>query len=140
LSVWTTPFDREKRFIDSLNMPFIQRALWPLLAVYIVLNFSDALTTLIAWATGPGFVEYNPLGSLMFDLGPAGFMLAYALKFVTIVPLFFMAWYRSKPGADDFQVRLLKFAAFVVLVAADIGLGAIVVGNNLPLLLGRVGA
>ncbi|MDG6988557.1 MAG: hypothetical protein JRN21_04440 [Nitrososphaerota archaeon] len=137
---WTTPFDREKRFIDSLNMPLIQRALWPLLAVYVLLNFSDVLTTLIAWATGPGFIEYNHLGSLMFNLGPIGFMLAYALKFVTIAPLLFMAWYRAKPGTDDFQVKLLKFAAFVVLVAVDIGLGAIVVGNNLPVLLRHVGA
>lgn len=35
---------------------------------------------------------------------------------------------------DDFQVRLVKFAAFVVLIGADIYLGAIVLGNNLPLL------
>ena len=105
----------------------------------MILNFSDALTTLFAAAMAEGFVELNPLGAQLFRLGLEGFMLAYLLKFVVIVPLFYMVALRRSDPKDDFQVRLLKFTAFVVLVAADIGLGAIVVGNNLPLLLGRAG-
>ncbi|MDG6987644.1 MAG: hypothetical protein JRN71_07760, partial [Nitrososphaerota archaeon] len=72
------------------------------------------------------------------SLGLVGFMLAYLLKFVVIVPLFYMVALRRSDPKDDFQVRLLKFTAFVVLVAADLGLGAIVLGNNVPLLLSHL--
>ena len=137
---WYGPFERERRFMESLNLGLIQKALWPLLAVFILLGFSDILTTLLAAAFGAGFVEFNPIGSRLFQLGFTGFMLAYLLKFVPVVPLAYMVGLKRNDPRYDFQVRLLKFTAFVVLVAADIGLGAIVLGNNLPLLLGRVGA
>ncbi len=132
---WYGPFERERRFMESLNLRMIQRALWPLLALFVLLGFSDTLTTLLAAAFGPGFVEFNPFASRFFQLGFAGFMLAYLLKFVPVVPLAYMVGLKRRDPRYDFQVRLLKFAAFVVLVAADIGLGAIVLGNNLPLLL-----
>lgn len=135
---WYGPFERERRFMESLNLRIIQRALWPLLALFVLLGFSDTLTTLLAAAFGPGFVEFNPIASRFFQLGFAGFMLAYLLKFVPVVPLAYMAGVRRRDPRYDFQVRLLKFTAFVVLVAADIGLGAIVLGNNLPLLLGHI--
>ena len=135
---WYGPFEGERRFMESLNLRMIQRALWPLLALFVLLGFSDTLTTLLAAAFGPGFVEFNPIASRFFQLGFAGFMLAYLLKFVPVVPLAYMAGVRRRDPRYDFQVRLLKFAAFVVLVAADIGLGAIVLGNNLPLLLGHI--
>ncbi|MDG6899619.1 MAG: hypothetical protein JRN59_00180 [Nitrososphaerota archaeon] len=134
---WYGPFDREKRFMESLDLRLIQKALWPLLILFVLLSFSDTLTTLLAAASGQGFVEFNPIASRFFQLGFAGFMLAYLLKFVPVVPLFYMVWCRREDPKDDFQIRLLKFTAFVVLVAADIGLGAIVIGNNLPLLLGH---
>ena len=136
---WYGPFERERRFMESLNLGLIQKALWPLLAVFILLGFYDTLTTLLAAAVGTGFVEFNPIGSRLFQLGFAGFMLAYLLKFVPVVPLSYMVGFKGKDPKDDFQVRLLKFTAFVVLVAADIGLGAIVIGNNLPLLLRAAG-
>ncbi len=132
------PFDRERRFVSALDIHWIQRALWPLLATFVILNFSDALTTLFAAAMAEGFVELNPLGAQLFRLGLEGFMLAYLLKFVVIVPLFYMVALRRSDPKDDFQVRLLKFTAFVVLVAADLGLGAIVLGNNVPLLLSHL--
>lgn len=130
-----TPFEREQKFVDSLNIGLIQKALWPLLASFIILSFSDTATTVVAAATNGGFVELNPLGSGLFSLGLQGFMLAYLLKFVPVVPLFYMVAIRDRGPEADFQVRLLKFAAFVVLVGADCYLGAIVIGNNLPLLL-----
>ena len=131
------PLEREQRYISSLNLGLVQRALWPLLVAFILLNFSDVLTTLVASVLAKGFVELNPLGADLFRLGFVGFMLAYLLKFVVIVPLFYMVALGGSEPRYDFQVRLLKFTAFVVLVAADIGLGAIVIGNNLPLLLGH---
>ena len=131
----TAPFEREKRFLDSLNIGLIQKALWPLLALFILLNFSDVLTTTFAARLSQGFVEFSPVGSQLFRLGPGGYMLAYLLKFVTVIPLLYMVGFKRSDPRYDFQVRLLKFAAFVLLVALDIGLGAIVLGNNVPLLL-----
>ena len=129
------PYERERKFFSSLNLDQIQKALWPLLTLFILLNFWDTITTFYASVLIPSFYELNPLGASLFKLGFPGFMTAYLLKFVPVVPLFYMAAFRRADPTDDFQVRLLKFAAFVVLVSADILLGAIVVGNNIPLLL-----
>lgn len=131
----TTPFERERKFVASLNIDLIQKALWPLLTVLILLSFSDELTTLIAFSVSPGFVEINPLGSRLFRLGINGFLIAYLLKFVPVVPLFYMVAVQADQSKDDFQVRLLKYAAFVVLIGADIFLGAVIIDNNLPQLL-----
>jgi hypothetical protein len=133
-----SPFERERRFVSSLDMEFIQRALWPLLAAFILLNFWDVMTTLFAAVMSAGFVELNPLGAALFRRGFEGFMAAYLLKFVPVVPLFYLTALRPG-GKDDFQYRLLKYMAFIVLVCADVILGAIVVGNNLPLLLRAAG-
>lgn len=133
------PFDREKRFMESLNLNILQEALWPLLAVFILLSFSDTITTLVASLSSPGFVELNRLGSALFAQGFSGFMVAYLLKFVPIVPLFYMVAVRRGGLEYDFEVRLLKFAALVVLVFGDFYLGVIVLGNNVPQLLGYHG-
>ena len=130
---WSTPFERERKFISSLNIDFIQNALWLLLAVFIMLNFLDTITTLYAAVLGGGFVELNPLGAALFRLGSSGFMLAFLLKLVPTVPLLYIVAFR-RGNSDEFQYRLLKYMGFVVLVGADLVFGAIVLGNNLPLL------
>ena len=127
------PFERERRFIASLNIDSIQKALWPLLTGFILLNFWDTITTFYASVLSRGFVELNPLGAALFKLGFEGFMVAYILKFVPVVPLLYLTAFR-RGATDDFQYRLLKYMAFLVLVCSDIILGAIVLGNNLPLL------
>ena len=131
-----TPFERERRFMERLNLDLIQKLLWPLLGAFILLGFSDIITTLLALASSPGFVELNPLATKLFELRFNGFLLAYALKVLPAVPLLYMVAVRTGYAADDFQVRLLKFTAMVVLMGADIYLGTIVLGNNLPQLLG----
>ena len=128
------PLEGERRFMSSLNLALMQRTLWPLLVTFILLSFSDVLTTVAAAVLTDGFMELNPLGAHLFSLGLVGFMLAYLLKFVVIIPLFYMVALRRSEPRYDFQVRLLKFTALVVLAAADIGFGAIVLGNNLPVL------
>lgn len=122
----------------SLNLGLIQRLLWPLLVLFIFLSFSDVITTLFASVLLHGFVEFNPLGSALFRLGFTGFMLSYILKLVPVVPLFYMVAFRRPNLEDDFEVRLLKYAALVVLASADIFLGVIVLVNNLSLLLGHI--
>jgi hypothetical protein len=135
----TTPNEWERRFTESLNLEAIQKALWPLLAVFILLSFWDTITTFYAAVLEPGsFVEFNPLGAALFKLGFAGFMLAYVLKFVPIIPLFYMVAFKREGKEHDFQVRVIKYAAFVVLLSLDIFIGAIVFGNNLPQLVKTV--
>ena len=133
------PFPRERRFIYSLDIALIQRLLWPLFAVFVILAFADVLTTLLAFSVGTGFVEYNPYASEFFRLGFAGFILAYIAKYVPAVPLLYMITLKDRTGRHDFEVRLLKFTALVVLVGADIYVGYIVLGNNIPALLGHPG-
>lgn len=133
------PFDRERRFMESLNLTLLQESLWPLLAVFVLLSFSDTITTLFASVNSPGFVELNRLGSALFAQGFSGFMVAYLLKFVPIAPLFYMVAVPKGRPEYDFEVRLLKFAALVVLVFGDFYLGVIVLGNNVPQLLGYHG-
>ena len=129
------PFPRERRFIYSLDIALIQRLLWPLFAVFVILAFADVLTTLLAFSIGIGFVERNPYASEFFRLGFAGFLLAYIAKYVPAVPLLYMIKLEDKTGKHDFEVRLLKFTALVVLVGTDVYLGYIVLANNLPNLL-----
>ena len=131
----TAPFEWEQKFVDRLNLEYIQKALWPLLTLFILFNFRDTVTTLDASALTNSFVELNPLGAALFKLGFVGFMIAYLVKFVPVVPLFYMVAFRWNDEKYDFQAKLLKYTAFVVLVGADIFLGVIVFDHNLPLLM-----
>lgn len=98
---------------------------------FILLNFADALTTLVAFKSGLGFVEFNPFAAYLFSRAFDGFMVAYLLKLVPAVPLLYMAFVSCKE-AYDVEVRLLRVAALVVLLVADAYLGLIVLGNNVP--------
>lgn len=131
-----TPFERERRFVASLNLGLIQKALWPLFGGFILLGFADALTTMVATSLSSRFVELNPLGAGLFRLGLGGFILAYVFKVIPGVPLLYIIVLPSELPVGDFQVRLLKFMALVVLIGADVYQGAIVFGNNVPQLLG----
>ena len=139
LRLRTNPYEWEQRFVDRLNIEFIQKALWLLLTLFILFNFWDTVTTLDASALSSGFVELNPLGAALFRMGFAGFMIAYLVKFVPVVPLFYMVAFRWKDEKSDFPSKLRKYTAFVVLVGADIFLGVIVFDHNLPLLMHAAG-
>lgn len=128
------PFPRERDFIYGLDNGLIQRLLWPLFGLFVVLAFADITTTLLAFTGGSGFVELNPFASELFHLKFEGFLLAYFMKYLAAIPLFFMITLKNKDGKHEFEVRLLKFTAFVVLVGADVYLGFIVLANNLPAL------
>ena len=135
----TTPYDWERRFVERLDLEFMQKSLWLLLTLFILFNFWDTVTTLDASALSRGFVELNPLAAELFRMGFAGFMIAYLVKFVPVVPLFYMVAVQRRDQKYTFQVKLLKYTAFVVLTGADIFLGVIVFANNLPLLVQSLG-
>ncbi|MDV3243928.1 MAG: DUF5658 family protein [Nitrososphaerales archaeon] len=132
---FSTLYPWERRMVQGIDLAMIQKFLVPLYVAFILLNFSDALTTLVAMTRSLHFVELNPFASTLFKMQLPGFAYAIFMKYVPAVPLFFMVFVRDEQGNHDVEVRLLKFAAFVVLAAADIYLGYIVLGNNLPKIL-----
>jgi len=132
------PFPREKRFIYSLNMKVIQEVLWPLFGTFVLLAFLDVTTTLFAFTSG-SFVELNPYAAKLFSLKFLGFVFAYFVKYVPGIPLFYIVTLKRDHGKHDFEVRLLKFTALVVLIGADTFLGYLVFANNLPALISGLG-
>ncbi len=129
----------EKRAVDAINLSAIERFLGPLFVVYVVLNFLDISTTLLALSGGNSLVELNPLGAQLFRFGYAGFLFAYFMKYVPAIPLFFMAFHKDRTGRYGVEERLLKFTALIALAAGNIYLGYIVLLNNLPHLLAVTG-
>ncbi len=92
----------------------------------------------IAVVTG-ALADSYPFASALFKMQLPGFAYALFMKYLPAVPLFFMVFVRDENGRYDVEVRLLKFTAFVVLAAADVYFGYIVLANNLPNLLGASG-
>jgi hypothetical protein len=124
---------RETKFLMSFNLRRVDKRLLMLLTVFIVLNFFDAFTTLVAISLGPNFVELNPIASGLFRLDFFGFIAALGLKYSPIVPLAYVTFLH--PGEKhQLALRVVKVSAFVALVAADVFLLAVVGSNSLNLL------
>jgi hypothetical protein len=64
---------------------------------------------------------------------------AYFVKYVPAIPLLYIVALKDGRGKHEFDVRLLKFTAMVVLFGADIFFGYLVFVNNLPNLLSVIG-
>ena len=107
--------------------------------IFIFLGFADVLTTLIAFSSGGGFVELNSFAAPFFRMGFTGFMLAEFAKCLPVFPLAYMVSLKTSGDSTDVQVGLLRLAAFVVLLVADIYLSWVVFGNNIPGLMGVLG-
>jgi hypothetical protein len=123
---------RETRFLMSFDIVTVNTKLLILLSVFSVLNFMDALTTLIAIRTGPHFVELNAIASGLFRMDFPGFVAAMALKYIPFVPLAY-ATFLPADGGHAMARRIVKVSAFVVLVAADLFYLAVVGSNSISL-------
>lgn len=120
--------ERETKFLMSFDISKLNRRLVILLAVFVLLNCFDALTTLVALKTGPAFVELNPIAHGLFNLSFEGFVAALSLKYIPVVPLLYATFLKDSPSRP-IAFRIVKVSAFVALVAANIFyLG--VVGSN----------
>lgn len=119
---------REKRFLMSFDIPSVNRKATILLTVFILLNFADVITTLMAIKTGPGFVEFNPIASNLFRLNFFGFITALGLKYLTVIP-FVYATFLGGAWSNQIRFRTVKVGALVALAAADLFYFA-VVGSN----------
>jgi hypothetical protein len=127
--------DRDRAFIMSLNLTFLDKVLVPLYAAFLCLDFLDVYSTLLAMKSSFDFRELNPIASALFSMRFDGFLIAIAFKYLPAIPLFFLVFVRDSSGRHAFQIRMLRFVALVVLVAVDGLLGYIVAWNNIPTLL-----
>lgn len=130
--------ERDRQFIMSLNLTFLNKVLLPLYITFLCLDFMDVYSTLLAINSSFDFHELNPIASTLFSLRFGGFLIAIAFKYLPAIPLFYLVFAKDPTDRHAFQIRLVRFVALVVLVAADGLLGYIVVWNNLPALLAYV--
>ena len=124
---------RETRFIMSFDVPRLNSRLYLLLGLFIILNFLDAFTTLLAIRAGPAFMELNPIAAGLFGMSFPGFSVALTLKYLPVVPLSYVTFLKGSES-HPMAFRIVKVSAFVALVAADIFL-LVVVGSNVRTLL-----
>jgi len=127
--------ERDREFIMSLNLNFLDKALPPLYAAFLCLDFLDVYSTLLAMKSSFNFHELNPIASALFSMKFDGFLIAVAFKYLPAIPLFYLVYVRDASGMHSFQIRMVRFVGLVSLVAADALLGYIVALNNIPILL-----
>jgi hypothetical protein len=120
---------REITLLLSYSLSLIQSRLKLMLNVYILLNFLDVITTLAGMSVASGFVELNPLAANLFKLSFPGFIAALSIKYLPIIPLFFITFFRSKTN-DSIGLRIVKLSGFVTLVAANMFYCFIVTSNT----------
>ncbi|QQG49315.1 MAG: hypothetical protein HY247_03115 [archaeon] len=129
--------ERDERWISSIDIRMMNRALGVLFVAFVSLNFVDVLTTLAAISNGGAYAEMNPIAAGLFRLGFGGFVLALGLKYFPIVPLAYGVFIKET-AARSVQVRTVKLATLCVLGAADVFYLAVAINNllNLAIALG----
>lgn len=130
---------RDRQFIMSLNLEFLDKVVVPLYVIFLCLDFMDVYSTLLAMKSTLEFHELNPIASALFSMKFDGFLLAMVFKYLPAIPLFYLVYARDNSGLHYFEIRLARFVGFVCLVAADGFLGYIVIWNNIPILLSFLG-
>ena len=131
--------ERDRLFIMSLSLNFLDKVLGPLYAVFLCLDFLDVYSTLMAMRSSFDFRELNPIASALFSMRFEGFLIAIALKYLPAIPLFYLIYAKDPDDQHPFEIRLVRFVGLVALVAADGLLGYIVAWNNIPTLLSLFG-
>lgn len=126
--------ERDRQFIMSLNLSFLNKVLVPLYAAFLCLDFLDVYSTLLALRSSFDFHELNPIASALFSMRFDGFLIAVAFKYLPAIPLFYLVFANDPTDRHPFQIRLVRFVALVALIAADGLLGYIVAWNNIPTL------
>ena len=127
--------ERDRKWIMQLDVATMERFAWPLLVGFVCLNFLDVYTTALGMNFGPLFHEENPLAAALFDRQFQGFLLALILKYLPLIPLFYLVFVRYGSGRHQVEIRTLKLAAVVALASADLFLLYVVGINNLQVLL-----
>lgn len=126
--------ERDKRWITTLDITKLNNILWPLYVAFICLNFLDIYTTSIALSTPSIFVERNVLAAKLFASNFAGFIFALVIKFAPALPLFY-AVFVGDSDKYHYHVRIVKVSALAALIAGVAFYCAVVLLNNIPVLL-----
>ncbi len=124
--------ERDRKFISELNLGTMNNLLWPLYVAFISLNFLDVYSTLLATQWLGSFRELNPIAAILFGLRFRGFLMATIFKYLPAIPLFYLVFAADFSGKRSVEIRLVKFAGLVALIASDILLFYVVGLNNLP--------
>jgi len=130
----------ETFWLNKLNLHALDSVLWPLLTAYLCLNFLDLYTTSIAIGGSQAFQEYNIIAAKLFSMKFGGFLLAIILKFAPVFPLFYAVFSSDRSGKHHLQIRVIKISALLTLVIGDTFYSAIVLLNNIPVLLQGAGS
>src|SRR5271154_396038 len=118
--------ERDREFIMSLSLSFLDKVLAPLYVAFLCLDFLDVYSTLLAMRSTFDFHELNPIASALFSMRFDGFLIAIVLKYLPAIPLFYLVYARDTHNDHPFEIRLVRFVALVSLVAGDLMLGYIV--------------
>ena len=113
-------YERDRQWIMGLNMRVMNDLLWPLFVGYLCLNFLDVYMTTLAMNFGPLFHELNPLAAALFDWQFQGYLLALALKYLPVLPIFYVVFASDREEKHQFGLRVVKFSVLVALVGADL--------------------
>jgi len=106
------------KFLASIDFGSLNRRLWRLLMVFVLLNFADVAITLLALRSGH-FVELNPLASQLFSRRMPGFLLALLLKYMPLAPMLYACSLDPEHDGQQRQVRAIKLGTFAALFAAN---------------------
>ena len=127
--------ERDKMWLLSLDISFIESLLLPLFVALTCLIFLDTYSTILAIGAVATFSELNPIAAALFGQGFWGFLTALILKYAPILPIFYAVFIQDKSGQHEYGIRLVKFSALIALVASNMIYLYIVVLNNIPLLI-----
>lgn len=111
--------ERDTKWVLGFDVERMNRLLFPLLVFLIALNFADVILTLEGILTGPSFTEYNQIAAALFDKQFLGFLAAIGLKYTMLIPMSFCALMGDRPSRP-LQIRMVKLAVLVALIAADV--------------------
>ena len=132
LDMYRQAQERDKRFINQFDISLLNNLLWPLYVGFICLCFLDLYSTLVAMQTSGSFRELNPIAATLFGLQFRGFLLATIFKYLPVIPYFYVVFAKGSNSEHQLEIRTVKFAALVALVASDLLLLYIVGINNIP--------
>lgn len=127
--------ERDEKWLMRIDFDRVGKVLIILLAVFILLNLVDIITTLTALSHRSLFTELNPIAFGLFRLQFPGFILALAFKLVPLIPLSYGVFV-PESGKNQIQLRTVKLGVLVALGAADVLYIVIVISNISTLLAG----
>ena len=135
MSGFRNTFSNSLQEIMHIETRWLNKLLGPFLNGFILLNFLDLTTTILALNSNTAFRELSPILASLVQYGFQGCLLATLYKFLPTIPLLYATYVQDRFTKYPLQLRLLKISALVALVTLNMIFFYIVVLNNIPLLM-----